>query len=262
MNTKPSNLPLLWSRFDVDPGWVPLHRAPFAYRICSGEDWCQGWEDGTPDRQLASWLRQSGIRDATINSSIGEIMLLLPEGSNGPFNFPVCFHPAEFDPDEIRDEHLRRAVSEKVALVWSRMQDEFRLAVDQRRCVVVARAGSILNSFTPIDPKVFRYFEVVDWQQGEAVNAAGEKLFMLHAAPPHLSFSVQPEPQAHQQLGALTERICNYLRCEYPAGKPSRLSYEAIAALFNASTGLNVSESWIRQKAQEHLDWPRKRKKA
>jgi hypothetical protein len=260
MSIRITNEPNSWPRFDVDQSWVPLYRAPFIYRMCSGEDWCEGWENGTPDRQLVSWLRQSGIRDATVDSTNGEIMLVLPESASGPFNFPVCCRPSEFNPDDIRDEQLRSTVSEQVLFVWSRMQDEFKRAVKMRRCVVAARAGSILNGFTPIAPDVFRHFDVTNWRDGVAVNAAGEKLFSIHVTPPQFGVPAQDNHDRQPQLGPVTEPVCDYLRRVYPNGKPPRLSYDALAKELEGA-GVHASEATVRQAAQTYLGWPTRSKK-
>ncbi|GEO18683.1 hypothetical protein MAE02_63790 [Microvirga aerophila] len=68
--------------------------------------------------------------------------------------------------------------------MWGRMQDEFRSAVDERRCTIFARAGSVLSEFTIIAPDVFRYFVVTDWMRGDAQAATGEQLFSIHVALP------------------------------------------------------------------------------
>jgi hypothetical protein len=261
MSIKITNQPFSWPRSDIDPSWIPLCRAPFVYRLCSGEDWCEGWENGTPEQQLASWLRQAGVREAIIDRSSGEFSLTLPEGASGPFNLPVCCHPAEFDPADIRNEHLRSTVSAQVLFVWTRMQDEFRRAVAERRCVIVARAGSMLNGFILIAPDVFRHFEVTDWQKGEAVNAAGEKLFSIHVAPPQSEAIAQSGYECGPSLGLVTEQVCNYLQRVYPNGKPLRLSYQALTKELEG-VGVHASEATVRHAAQTHLGWPRRGKKA
>lgn len=256
ITNQPSSSPL----FDVDPSWMPLSRAPFLYRTCSGEDWCEGWENGTSDQQLELWLQPAGVREAIVDRLNGEFRLTLPEGATGPFNFPICCHPAEFDPADIRDEHLRSTVSAQVLFAWSRMQDEFRRAVAERRCIIFARAGSMLNSFTLIAPDVFRHFRIIDWRNGEAVNAIGEKLFSIHVAPPQ--FGSPTQLQRRLQPGSVPEKICTYLQLRHPDGKPDDMSYDAIAAAFRSDTRLNVSEAWVRQTAQEYLGWPKRAKKS
>lgn len=258
MSIKITNQPFSWPYFDVDPNWAQLCRAPFLYRVCSGEDWCEKWENGTPDQQLELWLRQSGVREAAIDRLSAEFRLTLPEGASGPFNLPLSCHPAEFDPADVRDEHLRSTVSEQILFVWGRMQDEFRRAVAERRCIIVARAGSMLNGFTPITPDVFQHFEVTDWRNGEAVNAAREKLFSIHAAPPNFGSPAHDTHKRKPKPGLRAEQVCDYLRRFYPNGKPSRLSYHALTKELEAA-GVYACEATVRQAAQKHLGWPKER---
>jgi hypothetical protein len=251
-----------WPRYDEDPSWVPLYQAPFVYRIRSGEDWCEAWDSGILSSQLASRFQHLGVRDAIIDASSGIVTLILSEGASGLMNAPVHFHLAEFTPDAISNAHLQDCISEWVAITSTRLQNWLRLAVEQRCCVIVARPGTVLNGFIVIAPDVFPYFRLTNLRKGEAVNAAGEMLFSLHVAPPDVGTSGRRENEAQPNPNLVERTILDYLRREHADGKPPTLSYEAIAKEFNRKTKLKVSESWVRQTAQKHLDWPRRGKKA
>src|SRR5829696_1537012 len=77
MSVKTPHRSFSWPRFGKDPSWVPLYRAPFVYRIRSGEGWAEAWDSVTLGSQLASRLQHLGVRDAIIDSSSGEVTLML-----------------------------------------------------------------------------------------------------------------------------------------------------------------------------------------
>jgi hypothetical protein len=138
------------------------------------------------------------------------------------------------------------------------MEDEFRRAVAKRLCIVVARARSMLNELTIIASDVFQYFEITDWQKGEAVNAAGEKLFSIHVVPQDVISPDQLQQRPQPQPGSVPEKICTFLQLKYPNGKPDNVTYASVADAFRDDEKLLVSESWVRQTAQKFLGWPKR----
>jgi hypothetical protein len=261
---KVTNPPLPWLGFDEDRSWVPLYQAPFVYRIRSGEDWDEPWDSAALGRELVSRLHHLGVHDAIIDPPTGMVTLILSKGVKRPSKAPIRFHLTECNPDEIPDDRLWEAVSQWVAFIVSRLKIWLKRAVEQRRCVIVARTEIPLSGFRRIPLDAFLYFDVIDLKRGKAKSAEGVMLFSIRVAPPDFGHSVRSGggAQMHPSSMSRTERLCEFLPREFPTGKPPNVSYLAIAAEFTRQTGLHVSDAWVRLVAQNRLGWTQESKRA
>jgi len=283
-----------------DPSWIPIGRGPFQYRYDPGFDGSVRAE-GSSDEYLKMVLRGLGVVAVDIDVGLGEFALIFEPYVAGPFGFPLRFHPAEFPAEEMRQEDVRAETAKNVAIAWSIMCDEFRAAVLNGNCMVIGRTEKYSNPLTIVAPDVFAQFEEIDWIKGKAKAESGESYYSLHIAPldrasemssserpqecsrPEAKVSceafdkpkqrsapasvkssipLQADPSSEEQSLLMEDLICTYLEENYPNKKPRRVSYDAIAALFTEHKGYKVSESWVRQTAQNRLGWPRRRKKA
>ena len=115
--------------------------------------------------------------------------------------------------------------------------------------------GRSLNGFILIAPDVFRHFEVTDWRNCEAVNAAGERLFSIHVAAPHFGSPAHNPHKRRPKPGSKSEKVCNYVQLAHPNGKPLGLSYHALQKELEEAN-VHASEATVRQAVQEYLGWP------
>jgi hypothetical protein len=139
------------------------------------------------------------------------------------------------------------------------MCEAFKAAIRQRCCLLFARAERLSSPFTLVAPDVFDQLEVIDWAKGEGRGPVGERFYSLHAAPPdHLSDVAASDQAPAPRSGTLEKQVYDYLKRNYPDGKPVGLSYEALRAELAERAKVNASEATVRQTSQKYLGWSRK----
>ncbi|WP_170285234.1 hypothetical protein, partial [Microvirga aerophila] len=209
--------------------------------------------------ELERFLCGYGVQEAKLDAETGEFEVTFePHPSRRP-GLSRRFSPIEFDSSDIYDRATRASVGNRVDVVWDIMCEDFKAAIRERRCLLFARAERLSSPFTLVAPDVFDQLDEIDWAKGEGRGPVGERFYSLHAAPPDHLTEIAASDQAHApKPGTLEKEVYDYLKRNYPGGKPLGLSYEALKAELAERAKVNASEATVRQTSQKYLGWPRK----